>query len=312
VRKRPTTNHLDGREVDVDDGAMTPFLRRVQDLPHLGVGVSTEYGAARAAGALDVFALAAAHPRDAAFLELGVEVDKGLDDDARRWVKEGRRTTYHFLDVNLDTYGEDHDDEAWLSGLCAHLDACAPAWLCGDAGLWHFGARDRAHMLLLPPILTDESASALARGVARLREHTGKEVLPENPPGAAFVGDLHLLDFFARVAERADTGLLLDVAHLAMFQHVTGRDALDGLRSFPLERVVEVHVAGGAVRDVDGFSVVDDSHGADVLDATWRIFDVVARAPNLKAVVFECERNANDGVTAGFDRIAAMWPGARP
>jgi hypothetical protein len=57
-------------------------------------------------------------------------------------------------------------------------------------------------------------------------------VLPETPPGTAFVGDLHLLDFFARVAEAADTGLLLDVAHVAMYQHVTGRSPLDGLDGF--------------------------------------------------------------------------------
>jgi len=290
---------------------MPPFSRRVHDLPHLGVGVSTEFGAARAPGALDVFALAASHPSRAAFLELGVELEKGLDDDARRWIAQGRPTTYHFLDVNLHD-ADDFDDE-WLAGVNALVAASRPAWVCGDAGAWHFGRRDRGHMLLLPPILVDDAASALARGVARLREATGREVLPENPPGAAFVGDLHLLDFFARVAERADTGLLLDVAHLAMYQHVTGRDALDGLDAFPLERVVEIHVAGGERRQTsDGFSYVEDSHGTAVLDATWRILErVVQGASNLKAVIFECERNPNDSVDAGFDRIEATLAGRR-
>ncbi len=289
---------------------MSSFLQRVDGLPTLGLGVSTEFGAARAAGALDVFALAASHPGRAAFLELGLEVARGLDEDARRWVAMGRPTTYHFLDVNL--HDEDDFDERWLDGVRALIAATRPAWLCGDAGLWHFGARDRGHMLLLPPILVDEAATALARGVARLREATGLEVLPENPPGAVFVGDLHLLDFFARVAERADTGLLLDVAHLAMFQHVTGRDALDGLDAFPLERVLEVHVAGGQRRTTpDGFTYVDDTHGTTVLDETWRILEHVVRgARNLKAVVFECERNTNDAVHDGFARIEALLAGA--
>lgn len=284
---------------------MTSFFRRVADLPDLGVGVSTEYGAARAPGALDVFALARTHPTRAAFLELGVELDKGLDDDARRWIGEGRPTTYHFLDVNL--HDDDDLDAAWLSGVNDLVAQSRPAWLCGDAGLWHFGPRDRGHMLLLPPILVDEAATDLARGVARLREATGKEVLPENPPGAAFVGDLHILEFFARVAERADTGLLLDVAHLAMYRHVTGRDVLSALDAFPLERVVEIHVAGGDVRTTrDGFSFIEDTHGTAVLDETWRIFERVVRgARNLKAVIFECERNTNDGVDAGFARIEA-------
>ncbi len=283
--------------------AMSSFLRRVAMLPDLGLGVSTEYGAARAAGALDVLELATRHPRRAAFLELGVEVDKGLDDDALQWIASGRPTTYHFLDVNL--HDDDDFDPAWLAGVDRVVAQSHPAWLCGDAGLWHFGARDRGHMLLLPPVLVDDAATAIARGVARLREATRLEVLPENPPGTAFVGDLHILDFFARVAERADTGLLLDVAHLAMYRHVTGRDVLGALDAFPLERVVEIHVAGGDVRaTADGFSFVEDTHGTAVLDETWRIFERVVRgATNLKAVVFECERNANADVDVGFARI---------
>jgi uncharacterized protein (UPF0276 family) len=289
---------------------MPPFLRRVDDLPSLGVGVSTEYGAARASGALDVFALARAHPQRAAFLELGVEIEKGLDDDARRWIAEGRPTTYHFLDVNL--HDDDDFDDVWLNGVKDLVGQCRPAWLCGDAGLWHFGPRDRGHMLLLPPVLVDDAATELARGVARLREATGKEVLPENPPGAVFVGDLHILDFFGRVAERADTGLLLDVAHLAMYGHVTGRDVLGALDAFPLERVVEIHVAGGDVRTTpDGFSFIEDTHGTAVLEDTWRIFERVVRgARNLKAVIFECERNPNHGVDAGFARIERTLAGS--
>ena len=283
---------------------MAGFLDRVRSLPRLGVGVSTEYGAAAAEGALDVFALRDDHPEFAAFLEVGVEVAKGLDDDAARWVAAGRATTYHFLDVNLDD-DEDFDD-GWVGDVCGLVDRVGPAWLCGDAGLWHFGRRDRGQMLLLPPILVDDVASEMAAGVRRLRARTGKEVLPENPPGTVFVGDLHLLTFFQRLAERADTGLLLDVAHLAMFEQASGKGAFDA--DFDFDRVVEVHVAGGARRDVDGYGVIDDVHGAVVDDRVWQLFEhVIDKAKNLKAVVFECERNPNGDVVEGFERIARTW-----
>ncbi|MDP2340100.1 MAG: DUF692 family protein [Deltaproteobacteria bacterium] len=282
------------------------FADRVAGLPRLGIGVSTEYGAARSPGSLDVLALARSHPQFASFLEVGVEVGKGVDDDARRWVAEGRPTTYHFLDVNLDD-DSDFDDDDWTAEVLAGTALLRPAWVCGDAGLWHFGRRERGHMLLLPPVLVDDAATAFAAGVERLRALTGCEVLPENPPGTAFVGDLHLLDFFARVCERADCGMLLDVAHLAMFQRATGRAPLQDL-DFPWERVIEVHVAGTSERAVDGFVVVDDSHTAAVSADTWTLFEhVVARATNLKAVVFECERNSNVDVVAGFERIARTW-----
>ncbi len=71
-------------------------------LPRLGLGVSTEYGAASSDGALDPLALRDAHPAFGGFLEVGIEVSKGLDADAAAWVDSGAPCTYHFLDVNLD------------------------------------------------------------------------------------------------------------------------------------------------------------------------------------------------------------------
>lgn len=278
------------------------FLDRVSRLPVLGLGVSTEYGAAGAPGCLDLRRLRTEHPRYARFLEVGVETYKGLDAPTRAWVAEGGPTTYHFLDVNLD----DPDDLSpeWLDEVRALADVLRPAWLCGDAGLWHFGKRQPGTMLLLPPILTDEGAREQAAGIVTLREALGYEVLPENPPGHVFLGDLHLLDYFARLAERADTGLLLDCAHLTIYQHCQGLPPLTGLDAFPLDRVVELHVAGGRRASVDGYAFIEDDHTPAVLPETWEILEyVVPRAPNLRAVIFECERNPLESCLDGFARI---------
>lgn len=284
------------------------FPERCAALPRLGLGVSTEYGAGDAPGGLDLGALRDAHPEWAQFLEVGVEAARGLDRHAEAWVARGLPTTYHYLDVNLD---EPEDfDAPWLERVRAIAARLRPAWLCGDAGMWHLGARERGHMLLLPPVLTADAADAMAEGVIRLREATDYEVLPENPPGAVFLGDLHLLDFFARVADRADTGLLLDCAHLAIFQRLRGLDPLTALDGFPLDRVVELHVAGGSERRHDGFAWVDDDHTPDVLADTWRIVEHVVRgAPNLRAIVYECERNPLPACRAGFARLHALLAG---
>src|SRR6185503_387388 len=91
------------------------FSDRVERLPHLGLGVSTEYGAGDATHALDVLALHDAHPEYARFLEIGVETAKGIDRHAQAWIARGLPTTYHYLDVNLDE-PEDFDDE-WLDDV---------------------------------------------------------------------------------------------------------------------------------------------------------------------------------------------------
>jgi uncharacterized protein (UPF0276 family) len=284
---------------------MPSFLERVHVLPTLGLGVSTEYGAGNQDGALDPAALRRDHPGFATFLEVGVEIVKGLDADARAWADRGWATTYHFLDINLD---EPQDfDPAWLDAVRDVITLLDPAWLCGDAGLWHFGARDRGQMLLLPPVLIQESIAPMAEGIIALREATGREVLPENPPGAAFLGDMHLLEFFSRVAEAGDTGLLLDCAHLAMYQRARGHTPLTGFDGFAWDRVIELHIAGGRERIVDGLTWVEDDHGVEVLPDTWAIARAaITHASNLRAIVVECERNTIEQVLPLFEAARGL------
>jgi uncharacterized protein len=276
----------------------------LRSLPRLGIGISAEFESARRG--IDALALRAAEPGLIDFLEYGCDLARGLDDHARRWAAAGLPATYHFLDLNLTE--RDDADPAWLEAtgeLAAELGA---AWLCGDGGLWHFGPRDRGHETLLPPILSHDSALEMAEAIQRVEQATGLACLPENPPSAIYLGELHILDYFALVADASGGGLLVDCAHLAIFQRMRGLPPLTGLDGFALDRVVELHVAGGVLREQDGFSWVDDDHQPEPLPDTWLIYEhIAARAPNLKAVVYECERNPPAAVVDNFRRVRAAW-----
>ncbi|HXU68192.1 MAG TPA: DUF692 family protein [Polyangia bacterium] len=274
-------------------------------LPRLGVGISAEPGSA--AAGIDALAFVQDHPGLVHFVEYGADLARGLDDHVRRWAAAGRATTYHFLDLNLEDPGDADDD--WLRDTAEAARAIGAAWLCGDAGLWHFGARDRGHQMLLPPILTRDSADACAESILKIEGALGLRVLPENPPGAFYVGDLHILDYFARVSEASGCGLLLDCAHLAMFQRLRGLPPIAALDGFPLDRVVEIHVAGGAPVDIEGLALVDDAHNPEPLPDTWQIVEaVLPRATSLRAIVYECEKNAPDEVLENFRRLNRMFP----
>jgi uncharacterized protein (UPF0276 family) len=278
----------------------------VTSLPRLGIGISAEFESDRRG--IDALALRDGVPGLIDFLEYGCDLARGLDGQARRWAAAGLPATYHFLDLNLTE--RDDADPAWLSATAALAAELGAAWLCGDGGLWHFGPRDRGHETLLPPILTRDSALEMAEAIARVEAATGMACLPENPPAPIYLGDLHILDYFATVAGETGGGLLVDCAHLAIYQRATGRAPLDGLDGFPLDRVVELHVAGGTERDAGGFPWIDDDHQPEPLADTWLLFEhIAARAPNLKAVVYECERNPPALVIDNFRRIRATWPG---
>lgn len=277
----------------------------IASLPRLGVGLSGEFNSS--AKGIDLARFRTDRPDLVHFFEYGGDLDRGLDEYVRRWAASGLPTTYHFLDINL---AESEDvDARWLRATAERAREIGAAWLCGDAGLWHFGPRERGHQVLLPPVLCRDSAFETADNIARVQEETGFAVLPENPPAVVYLGDLHVLDYFALVAERSGCGLLLDCAHLAIFQHLRGLGATAGLDGFPLDRVVEIHVAGGSLKSLDGFEYVDDSHTPEPIPETWAILDyVLPRAANLRAVVYECEYNALEATIPTFERLNGMFP----
>lgn len=281
------------------------FAQHIATLPKLGVGISGEYGSA--AKGIDVLAFQADYPELVHFFEYGGDLDRGLDDQVRRWAAQGLPCTYHFLDVNIE---ERIDlDDRWLVRTAALAREIGATWLCGDAGRWHFSSRERGHQMLMPPILCLESVLESVDNIVRIQTETGLLCLPENPPGVIYLGDMHILDYFGELATRSDCGLLLDCAHLAIFQQTRGLDPLTAFDNFPLDRVVEIHVAGGVMVESQGYQYIDDNHSPEPLPATWEIVEyVVARAPNLKAIVYECEYNSIAACLDNFNRLNTLLP----
>ena len=283
------------------------MAQRLDALPYLGVGISGEYGVRPT---IDPSAFDEQHPGLIHVVEFGTDTDRGVDASILRWVDSGRPATYHFLDVNFEEL-EDLDP-GWLDETADFARRLGTPWLCGDSGMWHFGPRDRGHGLLLPPILTLDSAKRTAESIAIVQERTGLPVFPENPPSLYFLGDLHILDYFAAVSEHGACGLLLDTAHLSIYQRALGLDPLERLQDFPLDRIVEMHVAGGGEAVTpDGYRYLDDDHRAEVHPDTWKIVEyVLPRAPRLKSLIYECEHNDPATTIETFGRLNALFPPA--
>jgi hypothetical protein len=67
-------------------------------------------------------------------------------------------------------------------------------------------------------------------------------------------------------------------------------------------------VAGATPFEVDGRTFVDDDHGPRILPETWQILEaVLPKARNLKALVFECERNRLADVVPVFETLKNQW-----
>ncbi len=120
-------------------------------------------------------------------------------------------------------------------------------------------------------------------------------------------------EFLNRLAERTGCGLLLDVHNVYVNSVNHGFDPAAFVDALELDRVVEVHIAGGS----EMLGMYTDSHAGPCPEPVWELLDrVVAGAPNLCGITFEFEetyfpRLGVEGVCEQVRRARAAWDRAR-
>ncbi len=123
---------------------------------------------------------------------------------------------------------------------------------------------------LLPLQLAPEAVRRVADNVKRAEDRLGLPMLVENISFYAHPARPKLPEaaFLCAVLDEADCGLLLDVNNVYVNARNHGYDAQEFIASLPLERVVEVHIAGykrlPAGHLAEGMLL--DTHGSPVSD----------------------------------------------
>jgi len=159
---------------------------------------------------------------------------------------------------------------------------------------------------LLPPAQTPAGVALAATHVAAYQRAADLPFLVET--GVNYLrpraGDLPDGAFIAGVAERADCGILLDL-HNLLTNERNGRQPVDAvLAALPLDRVLEVHVAGGF--ELAGYYLDAHVGGPDeeLLELTGRVLPTL---PNVRAVLFEAVPESL--VTLGVPGVRAVLTG---
>ncbi len=97
-------------------------------------------------------------------------------------------------------------------------------------------------------------------------------------------GEMSDGSFVAEIAERADCGILLDLHNIWANEKNGRQQVREFLSEIPLDRVWEIHLAGGFERD--GFWL--DAHSGEIPAPVLEIArSVIPRLPNLGAIIFE-------------------------
>jgi uncharacterized protein len=145
------------------------------------------------------------------------------------------------------------------------------------------------HDLLPLPFIRDSIVLAASR-IAQLQDALGIPVAVENisyyaHPGLARMSEL---DFFLEVLEKTHAKVLLDVNNVYVNSRNHGFDARAYLDRIPVDRVVQLHVAGHATQP-DGTLI--DTHAEPLAQDVLQLLEhVLARTPNTPILL---ERDGN-------------------
>jgi uncharacterized protein len=153
----------------------------------------------------------------------------------------------------------------------------------------------------MPPFRDMDAVARIARRVRNLQQATGKLMLLENiasivEPG----GPVDEPTFLNLIAEEADCGILLDLANLHGRCLCTGWDPHAFLGKLNLERVVQIHLAGGRWRD----GYLRDTHDQPVDEHVWEMLTEVCQQTDIKGILLERDDNFPDDFAVLLDELA--------
>jgi uncharacterized protein (UPF0276 family) len=169
--------------------------------------------------------------------------------------------------VALSIGSTDPIDFAYLRDLKTLQRRTEARWI-SDHLCWTGVAGHNTHDLLPLPY-TEETLLHVARRVRTVQDFLGERILLENPATyASFVAStMPEWTFIAELLAEADCGLLLDVNNVFVSAYNHGFSAETYIDAIPVDRVVQMHVAG---HSNEGTHIID-THSGCVVDPVWQL-----------------------------------------
>jgi uncharacterized protein (UPF0276 family) len=267
-------------------------------LPVLGVGASLSLSARP-----DPLNLAQT-PGGPAFIEYAGAVDVAVvQAEVQRLRDAGIPLLFHPAYINFCGTHANHQN--WLAATAKHVVAVESPWFAQDCAycFWQDKPGYSAQLgYFLPPLFNQTS---LDYAIARVREVQAAVPAPvaiEPPPLTFIAGTMPLFEFFGELSRQTDCALLLDMGHLVSYEMASGQTV--DIAQLPCDNVIEIHIAGGKLKQAEDGPVYVDAHEDQILDETWAMLEkLLPHLPNVKAVCYECEGVAEERVMPTLQRL---------
>lgn len=184
---------------------------------------------------------------------------------------------------------------------------------------YHLAEHDGGELnlnLTMPLPLDRETLEMLTARVLEVRRRIPVPFLLENNVYYFVLQEQELdeAEFLTALGESSGCGLLLDLHNLYVNCRNHGSDPFAFLDRLDLDRVLELHVAGGM--EFEGFYL--DAHSGPSPEPVWELLEwVLPRCPNVGDVVFELfgswfEPMSQDRLHAQLARMRDVWARHQP
>jgi len=183
-------------------------------------------------------------------------------------ISERHPIVTHGLTLSIGAIAE--PDAAYLTALKAEVTRFGSPWHSDHVCFSSSGARVLHE--LLPLKFSLENAIRVAERARRMEDFLERPFALENITYYVHPGkpELSELDFLNEVLSRSNARLLLDVNNAYVNASNHGFDAREFIAGLPLERVIEIHVAGHESL-ADGLLL--DTHGARTSDPVLELLE---------------------------------------
>ncbi len=191
-----------------------------------------------------------------------------VDGGSPRYFLDRLRDAYPVVQHGVAMSLGGAEDVSHTRRLKALAEEIRPPWV-SDHLCFSGNAHNRLHDLVPLPY----TASMRDHVVDRIRKTQDELGLPfavENVSSYLTYRDSvqSEWDFLAEVVERADCALLLDVNNVFVSACNHGFDPMAYLRAMPMERVVQIHLAGHTIKP----NYRLDTHDGPVCDDVWELY----------------------------------------
>lgn len=246
----------------------------------------------------------------------------GYYDAALERARDAWPVVTHGLTMSLG--GTDPLRGDYLRGLRAFLERTASPWHSDHLCFSTYGGTVLHD--LLPLAFKEAEVVRVADRIKRAQDAIGVPMAVENISFYLHPGkrEMSEAEFIGRVCEAADCGLLLDVNNAWVNAANFGHDLDAWMRTVPLHRVVQIHVAGhdwlddddGGLEEAragggDGRAgkLIVDTHGADVCDEVLALLERVLRRTGPVPVLLERDQAIPplDVLLAEVRKLEAIW-----